>query len=291
MGRKGFEPSNPAMSRLQDLSFWKQYGAYLKTIVSSDTASDRLSYGRKYNHILITNDASDLLALNHEKRIHVMKSLASLSKYLGCYDRWKSIREKHQLKWSNGDSLIAFRMIIDTKKSYSNMDTWLKNAYSTLPNEYGNILIYCAVTGLRPDECLKSIQLIQNDIDNYLNRKSMMLEHFRYPEIFIRRTKKAYLSIVNKEILNLAKNSHCVNYDSLKTILRRNDIDMRMSYCRKIFATYLRENQIETETIDLLQGRIPKSVFARHYYRPDIGSKKIRSVINSLTKKHNLHGT
>ena len=42
-----------------------------------------------------------------------------------------------------------------------------------------------------------------------------------------------------------------------------------MSYCRKIFATHLRTNGIEQETIDFLQGRVPRSVFARHYFRPD----------------------
>jgi intergrase/recombinase len=45
---------------------------------------------------------------------------------------------------------------------------------------------------------------------------------------------------------------------------------MNMAYCRKIFATYLRNQGIEPETIDLLQGRIPKSVFDRHYFRPDL---------------------
>ena len=44
---------------------------------------------------------------------------------------------------------------------------------------------------------------------------------------------------------------------------------MNMSVCRKIFATFLRNEGVEQEMIDLLQVRIPKSVFVRHYYRPD----------------------
>jgi len=213
-----------------------------------------------------------------------MKSLASLSKYLGCYDRWRQIREQHQLKWSNGDGLTTFNNIVDTKKNYSNMVTWLRNAYSILPIEYGNILIYCCLTGLRPDESFKSIQLIQRDIDNYLNKETLRLEHFRYPDIFIRRTKKAYLSLVTNQILQLAKESSPSNYNSLKTILRRKNIEMKMSYCRKIFATHLRMHQIDSETIDLLQGRIPKSVFARHYYKPDLNDNRIRDAINELSK-------
>ena len=60
---------------------------------------------------------------------------------------------------------------------------------------------------------------------------------------------------------------------------------MNMYYCRKVFATYLRNKGIESEIIDLLQGRIISSVFVNHYYRPDINeiiTKRIRPVLNSL---------
>ena len=58
---------------------------------------------------------------------------------------------------------------------------------------------------------------------------------------------------------------------------------MNMNYCRKIFATYLRNNGIEQEIIDLLQGRIPKGVFIRHYYRPDLEQfDKVRGLVENL---------
>ena len=47
-----------------------------------------------------------------------------------------------------------------------------------------------------------------------------------------------------------------------------------MAYCRKIFATYLRTHGVEQEIIDLLQGRAPKSVFARHYFKPNFTEEK-----------------
>jgi hypothetical protein len=49
----------------------------------------------------LTGDASSLVVLSYDKRIHVMKSLTTLSKFLGCYDEWKKIVEKYQLKWSD----------------------------------------------------------------------------------------------------------------------------------------------------------------------------------------------
>ena len=57
---------------------------------------------------------------------------------------------------------------------------------------------------------------------------------------------------------------------------------MSMAYCRKIFATYLRNQGVEPEIIDLLQGRIAKSVFVRHYFRPDFNYGKIKESLNSL---------
>ena len=42
----------------------------------------------------------------------------------------------------------------------------------------------------------------------YYNEAGQCLEHFRFPEIFIRRTKAANLSIVEKEFLEVAQKMH-----------------------------------------------------------------------------------
>ena len=55
-----------------------------------------------------------------------------------------------------------------------------------------------------------------------------------------------------------------------------------MSYRRKIFATFLRNEGTEQEIIDLLQGRISNSVFVRHYYRPELS--KFDEVREKLVK-------
>jgi len=68
----------------------------------------------------------------------------------------------------------------------------------------------------------------------------------------------------------------------------KNNFRMNMYYCRRVFATYLRNKGIEPEIIDLLQGRITSSVFVHHYYRPDINEiivKKIKPALDSLMKE------
>jgi hypothetical protein len=211
-----------------------------------------------------------------------MKALATLSKYLGCYNKWKDIKERYQLKWSNGDSLETFDMFMSGEQNYTSMINWLKNCCSKLSASYSNILLFNTLTGLRPDEACKAIQIIQKEGDNYVRKDLMILEHYKFPDIFIRRTKKAYISIVTDSMLELARQASNCGYNALRLAVKRKKLDMNMAYCRKIFATHLRTHGIEQEIIDLLQGRAPKSVFAKHYFRPNFNYDRIGVVIKSL---------
>jgi hypothetical protein len=269
-----------------DNSFWINYKEYLTRNFSLHTAKCRLIYAKEYSYVLNEYDANDLLLLSSEKRVHVMKSLATLSKYLGCYDQWRKIIQGYQLKWSDKDNTEVFNDIMGNNgNSYNSMVEWLKDTCSKLSSHYGNILLYNTLTGLRPDEACKSIILLQKERDNYLRNDLSILEHFKYPDIFLRRTKKAYISVVTDSILELAKQASSCGYNALRLAVKRKGLEMNMAFCRKIFATHLRNNGIGQEVIDLLQGRIPKSVFARHYYRPNFDYDRARDVVNSLHDK------
>jgi Archaeal phage integrase len=238
----------------------------------------------KHGHILETGDAGEILTFSNTKRRHIMEALVCLSKYQGTYNTWKEIKEKYQLKWTSPDSLEVFQSIFNNEKNYSSMLSWLKNVIAQIPKPYANILIYNALTGLRPAEACQSIAFIQSDFQNYLKQDKMVLEHYRYPEIYIRNSKKAFISIVDDTIIKIGREAANCGYNALRNYLVRRKLGMNMSYCRKIFATYLRTKGVEQETIDLLQGRIPKSVFARHYFRPDFENvqNKIRKSLNIL---------
>jgi hypothetical protein len=244
-----------------------------------------LLYSKKYYHVLTESNAQELLILSNDKRIHAMKALAALSKYLGCYDLWKSVIERYQLKWSNEDAVQVFQNITNADRGFSSMVKWLKDALTKLPQSYGNILLFNALTGLRPEEAIQSIKILHNnkEYDDYLKENSI-LEHYKYPSIFIRRTKKAYISIVNGTILGLAREAADHSYNALRLLIKRKGLHMNMAFCRKIFATHLRNCGIEQEVIDLLQGRSAKSVFARHYFRPDFNHRNITECLMSLHK-------
>ena len=96
--------------------------------------------------------------------------------------------------------------MVNEKASLSVMIEWVRDAISKMPEPYYNIIVYNTLTGLRPTEACISLSLVQNDLENYYNKEKSFLEHFKYPELFIRRTKKAYISVINDLIIQIAKN-------------------------------------------------------------------------------------
>jgi len=208
-----------------------------------------------------------------------MKTLAKLSKFLGCYTEWQQIKQDYGLSWKQEDDLAAFKRIRDGA-DINDMLEWVRKAAKIAP-KYGDILSYACLTGLRPEEVFMSLRLPNN---GYYEPVAGILEHFKFKE-FIRRTKKAYISAMTKETLGIRNSYHPnLSYNALRLTLRRNSFPMNFAYCRKIFATFLRQNGIEAETIDLLHGRLPKSVFMRHYFRPDFKKEceKVRDCLNKL---------
>jgi len=189
-------------------------------------------------------------------------------------------------------SLTTFKKIFDENSGDLNsMLVWIKNVSSILPCDYKNILLFNTLTGLRPEEAQKAIWLIRTKGTEYIDVKRGILKHYKFLNLFLRQTKNAYISIINDQIIEIAKNTPIREsyYNSLrKKITIRNGYEMNMYYCRKVFATFLRNKGIEPEIIDLLQGRISSSVFVNHYYRPDINeiiTKRIRPVLEELGKE------
>jgi hypothetical protein len=284
-----------SMSKPNDID-WEGFTLYLSNLKQRPHCiQNKIGYAKRYCHILETHNAQDLLKVSNGCRVHTMRSLSSLSKFLGCYDTWMSIVKKYQLRWKNGDynSLNTFKNIFgledNNKHSLPNMINWIKATVKEMPKEYANILIFNTLTGLRPDEAYKAIHFIKNNEREYLDRERMLLLHYKYPDVFFRVTKKCYITVVNEDILQTVKDipKHESYYNLLRRMFERLQRSMNMYYCRKVFATFLRNSGIEPEIIDLLQGRISSSVFVNHYYRPDINdmiASKIRPALDSLSK-------
>jgi enamine deaminase RidA (YjgF/YER057c/UK114 family) len=213
-----------------------------------------------------------------------MSALANLSKYLGVYQHWKAIAKNAGLKWEKKVSLDIVLDIMNT--NLQDCWTWLKQVLQILPKEYGTVLVFTALTGLRPSESVNSTRLIseldeEKKLGDYLNQELLMLEHFRYGELFLRRYKNAYISFVTPQLLRLVTTyKPKINYSTLSTKIKRLKEPIRTKQLRKYYATTLREH-LPTEAIDLLQGRINRSVFLRYYYKPflkDVRDKTLKGI-------------
>lgn len=257
---------------------WSNFHSFLLQRMNAKTAGDRLRYAKQFVHILQSEDAQSLLQLQPAKRIHAMKALASLARFTGEYDRWMKIRESYNLKWSAGNETLTTFQRFFSDNMYNTVDKmleWVHQAISVLPASMASTIKLNVLTGLRPIECIHAMRLLNRPetFSIYYNQDKQALEHFRFPEIFIRRTKCTYISIITKEQLSaigvLACKTPTPNYDTLRFAVTRKGLDMHMAYCRKIFASHLRHAGFEPEVVNLLQGRVSKDILTRHYLVPN----------------------
>jgi hypothetical protein len=225
--------------------------------------------------VLDTGDAAPLLSLTPRNKHHAMSALANLSKHQGRYDLWLQIRQRYNLKWtSSTNSLQAMERFFNPEYSLDSMLQWVREAIKVLPYHMGAIIKFNCLVGLRPAEAVESVRLLnvgQNFGRHYYNPERQALEHFRFPEIFLRRTKKAYLSYLSVDnyqwIVSLGACTPSLN--AIRLTCQRRRLNMSMHLCRKVFASWLHKSGIPDITIDMLSGRCPKSVLAQHYLSPD----------------------
>jgi hypothetical protein len=272
---------------------WDQFKQFLLQRTNAKTTGGRLRYAKKFVSVLQTGDAQPLLQVTPDKRIHAMKGLASLSRFLGCYDTWLQIRQRYNLRWSTGnENLAAFERFFDDSKTLDSMLQWVREAIRVLPADMGEIIKFNCLTGLRPNEAIAAIRLINSPVQctrrEYYNPERQVLEHFRFPELFLRRTKSAYISIVDKQLLQIAqKVTKTPTYEVLRFRCTRAGLSFHMGYCRKIFGSWLRQlGGIASETVDLLQGRVPRTVFARNYFTPSLDYRmKVLDALEQLQRQ------
>jgi hypothetical protein len=244
--------------------------------MTAKTAEDRIRYAKQYASVLTSMGIPiDLLQLSPNKRIHVMKALSSLARFTGQVPAWRQMREQYQLSWSTGTEKIdAFTRFFDDSKDLDTMLRWLKEAIQSLPGQYANFFLFCTLTGMRASECVEAVKLIKLSTTSYYNPEQMILQHYRFPDIFIRRTKAIYISVVDDSIVEIAKKiGKTPTLNALKMQTRHSCLSFRAKYCRKIFASYLHKQGISDSLVDMLQGRIGKNIFLKHYLTPSADYK------------------
>jgi hypothetical protein len=173
---------------------WENYRQWLLKTHEESHAKSIFLYSKRYADVLKNpSSASRLLMLTKDMRRVVMSSLSNLSKFLGVYDQWKQIIANHALKWENTNNLETFLSILNT--DFEETEAWFRKVIKVLPIDYATVLIFDYLTGLRPSEAALSCKLItelseKNKLDQYLDKDLMMLQHFKFPSLFLRKSKK-----------------------------------------------------------------------------------------------------
>jgi hypothetical protein len=205
----------------------------------------------------------------------ILKALSLLSKFLGCSEEFQQLVKNYGLSWvsRSADDLIIDRL--NARREPDDVFKWIRDVKEACP-DYSVFMDFIAVTGLRLSEAIHSYNLIvqlskENFLaEKYYNVNTAFLEHYRFKETFIRSCKKAFLSYVPLELLDLIGKQRIINENHLKNkALERKHIPQRFSDVRENHASFTTK-WLRPEEIDLLHGRVTGSVFMVHYYNPNL---------------------
>jgi intergrase/recombinase len=258
---------------------------------TKNTIKQTVNYAKRFASILDSGDASSLMTLSPRNRHHAMTACANLSKFVGCYDDWLQIRQRYSLKWTTGnESFTAMQRFFDTSLTIENMIAKVKRMIQVLPVAMATMIKFNCLTGLRPSEAVESVRLLRKFDRIYYNEERQCLEHFRLPDIFLRATKKAYISFVTADMLKkfeIEQIKQIPTYNAIRLACRKRGIMCDMQYCRKIHGSWLHSHGISSEDVDFLHGRSNPSVFSRHYLSPSVDLKD-RVLLATEALKYNI---
>jgi len=249
---------------------WVAFKLWLNKEYKPKTAYDILYYLKKYAHCLLDRDFKPLLDLTKDKRLHCMAALSSLSKFLGIHEEFSTLVKNYGLKWSvrSDDLLIArFTKSVDPNAVFD----WIKQVKSCCSG-LRDFMDFMATTGLRFDEAIESYNLIiklskEGKLNSYYDGEREVLEHYRFKEIFLRKTKKAFISFVSKELVKNISDHKLLNAYAVQSKVKRGTKKLRFGDIREVHGTVATKFLNEVE-INFLHGRISSSVFMQNYFNP-----------------------
>jgi hypothetical protein len=240
-----------------------------------------ISYVRKYSHILFSDNLRELDNLPASIRNNVIKSLTILSKYLGIYNQWHGKLNQFGIKLNGVSNYNAFlRIMGSSNNSNNNVLQWVKDIKPFLRDSENLFIKFLLETGIRKEEGISSFNMIielarENRLNEYYNQSLSCLCHFKYPKLFIRRTKNVFLSFINDSLISEISIANPTSYSAMRKRLREKNMHIRMNELRDYFATLLLNNGFNELEVNLLQGRISGILF-KHYWSPKLSELRDR---------------
>jgi len=282
--RGGFEPptsrvqgENLRFSRLpfeKEAEFeaidWNRFEDWLRQSHTPRFSRDIVVYAKRYASYLQSGDLSEIGLMTPGKRRMIMTSLSNLCKFLGIYEDWKRLVHAYQLKWSDRskDEIIIERL---TKvKDVDDVFNWIRQV-KAVRQDFSDLLDLMALTGMRLLEAVNSYNLIiqlsrEGRLSEYYNVETEALEHYKFKDLFLRKSKKTFVSFVPKSlVLKIAEHGKRLNKHGVCTGIQRYGLPLRFGDIREVHNTIMSKYLSESE-VNFLAGRIGSSVFMSNYF-------------------------
>jgi intergrase/recombinase len=231
---------------------------------------DIVIYAKRYLSYLQKGDLSEIGLMSHGKRRMIMTALSNLSKFLGRYEDWKRLVHAFQLKWSDRskDEIIIERLI--KVKDVDDVFNWIRQVKAVRP-DFSDLLDLMMYSGMRLLEAVNSYNLIiqlhkEGRLSEYYNEETEALEHYKFKDLFLRKSKKSFVSFVPKSlVLKIAENGKMLNKHGVCTGIQRYGLPLRFGDIREVHNTIMSKYLSESE-VNFLAGRIGSSVFMSNYF-------------------------
>ncbi|MCJ7482260.1 MAG: hypothetical protein MUO31_04780, partial [Thermodesulfovibrionales bacterium] len=270
-GRQRGRPKDDACQQVTAIN-WDEYETHLLKDHGKHTVVSMVTYAKQYSHCLQNMDLSEVRNLRDSLRPNVLKSLSALAKYTGCYQGFKDSMKQFGLTWGGRSS---DDIVIDRITKVQNPDevfSWIKQVKSKRP-DLEDFMDFIAVTGLRLDEAFQSYNLIislarKGKLEEYYNEKTQTLEHYKFKETFIRKSKKAFISFVPRELIQrIQENEPFKSKGGIQKRVVTSGLKLRFSDVREAHASFMTKHLKQPE-IDFVHGRVASNVFMRNYFNP-----------------------
>jgi len=253
----------------------------VKSKYAKSYAATVYCYAKKFSGLLDGGNWAELECFSRSKRGAILRALSALSRYLGVHQLFKQRMKDYGLKWESQSSFESFLRIINKNKD--DVVEWVKQCLKGFDDTYIVFVKFALFTGIRKGEAIEAFNLIVRlgrvgRLSGYYNAELETLEHFRYPEKFIRGTKNVFFSFVPKTFVDEVAKCHTISASSYKRRIMKLGMHSRIKDLREYFATYMLNHGLLKEEIDLIQGRIGKSLFMKHYFSPAIKDVKNRTL-------------
>jgi intergrase/recombinase len=251
---------------------WTEFKKSLDGRYSKRYAHTVFGLARDFQHML-GGSLAELNSFSKAKRRMVLASLIALSKHLGCYEAFKQRMHNFGIKWETRSNYESFLRIL--KDENRDILEWVKTCVTKLDHTYAAFVKFAFISGLRKSEAITAFNLAiklnaEGKLNEFYNAELEALEYFKYPKTFFRRSKNVFFSFIPSAFIQELVGCRPVSNSVLKRRLGKQGLTCRMQDLRHHHATFMVKHGLLREEADLLQGRVNRSIFMRHYFSPSI---------------------